>query len=526
MEQANFKENFKVFVRVRPFIERELIKSFSFPITDVAKNHDELHVYEFVVAELRSEAEIKKMLQNPKCYQIHQFRFDRVFDDQCSQADVFSHTTKPAIDRFFSGYNAAVFAYGQTGTGKTHTIEGTIDQPGLLYKAVEEVTNALKSWKKGSYLLTASYMQIYNENLADLLQPIGEKNAPVLNIKKNKDRGVYVENVKEVQIETPVQAFDTVRLGVANRSTAVTAMNALSSRSHAIFSLNLTKFVDEKTRIVSKLHLIDLAGSERITLTGVTGDRLKETKKINTSLSELSNVILALSKKKEDADFVQYRNSKLTRLLEDSLGGNTCTSFIATISPAHEALVESLSTLRFAARAKNIKSSVSLNRKENQTGHLKILERYKNDLVKFKGGELNENELDFSDLDGLSELFPKDKQDGRKANLALKAKNGAAFSPEGEENVLDLYKDMLMTQRDVLIEMTSKLNNKNMEIITLKRQIKEEKKQLGGEIFEIKEGIDTIVEALSKKNASIDLVSIAETLLKLQGLCNRAIKNN
>ena len=551
-QTTTFKENFKVYVRVRPFLERELTKSCSFSIADVVQGGKELHIYEFIVAEIKSEAQIKDMLKNPKFYQIHQFEFDRTFDDKSNQEDVFTTTTKPAIDYLLKGYNGAIFAYGQTGTGKTHTIEGSTDSPGIMMRTVEDLLTKLQSWKKDSYKLCASYLQIYNETVSDLLvkppdaktlkKNLSSEGKGGLDIKKHKEKGVFVEGIKEVEIENVGHGYEIIRTGINNRVSASTNMNELSSRSHAVFTLSLHKKVDKNSVVISKLHLIDLAGSERITLTGVTGARLQETKNINMSLSELSNVIIALGKKKDSGDFIQYRNSKLTRLLEDSLGGNTFTAFIATISPAHESLSETLSTLKFAARAKNVKTTVSMNKTIKEKGHLKILEKYKNDLMKFKG--MTAEELNFSDMDEeeAEELINSKLKNGKARPHSQIGKKGFkddkhdrhgdnSAVPMHEDGVLELYKEMLMAQRDVLIEMTTKLNNKNMEILSLKRKLKEESgSNVAGNsnkvLLELKEGIDSIVDALSMKNESLDLQNIAETLLKLQSKCNKAIKNN
>lgn len=532
--ETTFKENFKVFVRVRPFLERELTENCSFPITDVLPTNKDLHIYEFVISELKSKAEVKEMLQNPKFYQIHQFQFDRIFDESSTQNELFEHCAMPQIDYFIAGYNCTLFAYGQTGTGKTFTIEGIQNDLGLMFKTVEKVFEKIKSLKKDRAKLSISYLQIYNEIVFDLFDDI-PLNSTVdfnnyskkLQIKNSKEKGTFVENLKEITVESPNQTFALIQQGINNRASASNNLNSVSSRSHAVFCLTLEQKIDNSVTIFSKLHIVDLAGSERITLTGVSQERLTETKKINTSLSELSNVILSLNKKKDKEDFVQYRNSKLTRLLEDSLGGNTFTSFIATISPAHLMLAETLSTLKFAARAKNIKTNVSQNKKSNLDGHLKILNKYKNGLKKFGG---NQFEGDSPNFNNFSEILPSEIFDGKKlGNKFLNGKNNGDFFNDSEikvekEKIVEVYQEMMITQRDILIQMTNKLNNKNLELLTLKKKFGEgnkiQSKYGESEIREIKDGIDLVVESLCHAHKNMDLQSIVTLLLKIQTKCN------
>lgn len=511
----SFKENFKTFVRVRPFLERELKSGSDFTITDISDSKKDLHVYDFVVNNLKSHAEIKKMLKNPKHYQVHTFTFDYLFDAESTQEEVYDTTSKRSIEFFLKGYNASILAYGQTGTGKTFTIEGEKENPGIIYQVVGDVLNNLEGEKDTT--LTASYLQIYNEQLNDLLTN-KKKN---LDIKKAKHFGVFVENLTEKTISTLESAYDIIAKGSNNRTTASTKANDQSSRSHAVFILKLERKASEKEKIVSKLFLVDLAGSERIAITGVKGARLEEAKKINTSLSELSNVILSLSK--PGKNHVTYRNSKLTRLLENSLGGNSFTSLIATVSPSHISLNETISTLKFASRAKKIKNKVTKNKIKSKDGHLKILKKYNNDLKKYRNGDESFND---SVLDPLDDVLAGARENNEYDDELLNYN----YNNKVEEERLELYKEMLMNQREVLINLTNKLNNKNMEIMKLKQKVKQGGEKTsngtgGGETLKkVKEKVDRIVDSLSQKNKSIDLQSIAEDLLFLQALCNKNLK--
>lgn len=511
-----FKEELKIYVRIRPFLERELRTGSNFAITDISETKKDLHVYEFVVNALKSHAEISEMLKNPKYYQVHNFAFDHVFDEKSSQDDVYKITSQKSIDFFLKGYNATILAYGQTGTGKTHTIEGTANEPGIVYRVVEDILKLTKGMKDSK--ISASYLQIYNENLSDLLF---EKNSKPLDLKKDKQFGVYVENLTEKLITTLDQAYDIIKQGSNIRVTAKTMSNVQSSRSHAVFILKLERTISPKEIIVSRLYLVDLAGSERITISGVTGTRLEEAKKINTSLSELSNVILSLSK--PGNSYVTFRNSKLTRLLESSLGGNSFTSLIATVSPSHECLSETLSTLKFASRAKKIKNTVSVNKVKANDGHLKILQKYNNGLKKLKAQD-PDAAMEISQLDALDSIL-NGKKDRNEYDTELMAYN---YNDKEEEERLELYKEMLMNQREILIQLTNKLNVKNTEVISLKRKLQE--KQSGKDasnsdtLKTVKKKIDKIVDSLSTKNKSLDLQSIAEDLLFLQTLFSKTVE--
>ncbi len=262
------------------------------------------------------------------------------------------------------GYNGTIFAYGQTGTGKTHTIEGK-DRPeemkGLMPRAFDSVFHAIEADPSKQYLVRASYMEIYKEEIRDLLSK-NPKNK--LEIKERPDTGVYVKDLSSFVVKSVKEMTDVMYTGRGNRTTAETLMNEHSSRSHSIFMVTIETAqmgVDLKSHIrVGKLNIVDLAGSERINKTGAVGERLEEATKINLSLSTLCHVIATLTDPK-GAIYVPYRNSKLTRMLQDSLGGNTKTMMVANIGPAEYNYEESLNTLRYANRAKNIMNKPRIN---------------------------------------------------------------------------------------------------------------------------------------------------------------------
>lgn len=253
------------------------------------------------------------------------------------------------------GYNGTIFAYGQTGTGKTHTISGIPKDPthkGIMPRSFDTVFKSIECDSKCQYLVRASYLEIYNEEIRDLLSKNGQNKLEL----KEKDGTVYVKDLSTFVVKSPEDMMEVFNEGTVNRHVRATNMNDTSSRSHSIFTITIESSQigpDGKSHIkVGKLNIVDLAGSERLDKTGAQGEGAKEGIKINLSLSTLCHVISSLTDPK--CTFVPYRDSKLTRLLQDSLGGNTKTCMIANIGPADYNMDETLSTLRYASRAKNI----------------------------------------------------------------------------------------------------------------------------------------------------------------------------
>jgi kinesin family protein 3/17 len=281
------------------------------------------------------------------------------------QTDVYLETAKPIVNSCIDGYNGTVFCYGQTGAGKTFTMEGK-DEPkhlrGLIYNTFYHIFEHIETMSSEmEFLVRVSFLEIYNEELRDL---IGKDRSAKLEIKESKDTGVYVKGLTSYVVKDGSQIDNVLQTGKKNRTVGATLMNAESSRSHSIFMITIEtsekSVVDGENHIkMGKMSLVDLAGSERANKTGATGDRLKEGCKINLSLSALGNVISALVEGK--GGHVPYRDSKLTRLLQDSLGGNTKTVMVANISPADFNYEETLSTLRYASRAKKIQNKPKVN---------------------------------------------------------------------------------------------------------------------------------------------------------------------
>ncbi|CAI6327206.1 unnamed protein product [Periconia digitata] len=335
------------------------------------------------------------------------FTFDRVFDMASRQADVFDYSIKPTVDDILNGYNGTVFAYGQTGAGKSYTMMGTdIDDDvgkGVIPRIVEQIfASIMASPSSIEYTVRVSYMEIYMERIRDLLVPQND-NLPV---HEEKNKGVYVKGLLEVYVASVEEVYEVMRRGGSARAVSATNMNAESSRSHSIFVITVTqKNVETGSMKSGQLFLVDLAGSEKVGKTGASGQTLEEAKKINKSLSALGMVINALTDSK--ISHVPYRDSKLTRILQESLGGNSRTTLIINCSPSSYNDVETVSTLRFGMRAKAIKNKAKVNA-ELSPAELKAM-------LKKAQGQVTSFESYISNLEGEVALWrsgdsvPKDR---------------------------------------------------------------------------------------------------------------------
>ncbi|XP_067232121.1 kinesin family member 4 isoform X1 [Chanodichthys erythropterus] len=296
------------------------------------------------------------------------FTYDYVFDPTTEQEEVFNTAVSPLLSGLFKGYHATVLAYGQTGSGKTFSMGGTYtseqeNEPtvGVIPRVIQRIYQEKSKCADCEFLLAVSYLEIYNEEILDLL--CTSKDKPVISIREDPKDGIKIVGLTEKDVFTAEEMVSCLELGNSARTVGSTAMNAASSRSHAIFTISLEqrRKGDKNDVMVSKLHLVDLAGSERQKKTKAEGDRLKEGISINRGLLSLGNVISALGDESKKGTFVPYRDSKLTRLLQDSLGGNSHTLMIACVSPADSNIEETINTLRYADRARKIKNKPVLN---------------------------------------------------------------------------------------------------------------------------------------------------------------------
>lgn len=291
------------------------------------------------------------------------FAFDRIFDENANQTEVYEATTKNLLDSVLDGYNATVFAYGATGCGKTHTITGTAQQPGIIFLTMQELFEKIADRSEDKHTeVTLSYLEIYNETIRDLLVPGGSRQG--LMLREDSNQAVTVAGLTSHRPKDVQEVMDMIVQGNAYRTVSPTAANATSSRSHAVLQINVAQkdrnAAVNEPHTMATLSIIDLAGSERASATLNRGERLLEGANINKSLLALGSCINALCDARKK-NHIPYRNSKLTRLLKFSLGGNCKTVMIVCVSPSSEHFDETQNTLRYANRAKNIQTKVTRN---------------------------------------------------------------------------------------------------------------------------------------------------------------------
>ncbi|XP_028390814.1 kinesin-like protein KIF11-A isoform X2 [Dendronephthya gigantea] len=339
----------------------------------------------------KKEVSVKHDVADKSCI-TKTFGFDRVFDPNSTQLDVYRYVVCPLLEEVLLGYNCTVFAYGQTGTGKTFTMEGeksseggswdTEPQAGIIPRAMQQLFERLEAMPDCEYSVRVSFLEIYNEDLFDLLGSTLDSQKLRIFEDSARKGSVFVQGLEETIVRDKDEVYDILERGRAKRQTAATLMNAHSSRSHSLFSVTVhikeSSVTGEEMLKTGKLNLVDLAGSENVGRSGAVDKRLREAGTINQSLLTLGRVITALV---ERAPHVPYRESKLTRLLQDSLGGRTKTSIIATISPASCNVEETLSTLDYAHRAKNILNRPEINQKLTKKA---LIKEYTEEIDKLK----------------------------------------------------------------------------------------------------------------------------------------------
>uniref|UniRef100_A0A8C8JC36 Kinesin motor domain-containing protein n=1 Tax=Oncorhynchus tshawytscha TaxID=74940 RepID=A0A8C8JC36_ONCTS len=395
-------------LRIRPQLAREKIEG--------------CHICTFCMP-----AEPQVMLGKDKA-----FTYDYVFDMDSQQESIYTHCTEKLIEGCFEGYNATIFAYGQTGSGKTYTMGTGFDvniceeelgiiprAVGHLFRGIEERRQAATEQGKPvpEFKINAQFLELYNEEVLDLFESTrdmdGKRQKSTIKIHEDANGGIYTVGVTTRTVASEAEMMQCLKLGALSRTTASTQMNVQSSRSHAIFTIHLCQvrvcapddsssetdnrrangssdINSEFETLTAKFHFVDLAGSERLKRTGATGDRAKEGISINCGLLALGNVISALGDRSKRSTHVPYRDSKLTRLLQDSLGGNSQTVMIACISPSDRDFMETLSCLNYANRARNIKNKVMVNQDKasQQISALRTdIARLQMELMEYKTGK-------------------------------------------------------------------------------------------------------------------------------------------
>ncbi|XP_046715478.1 kinesin-like protein KIF21A isoform X2 [Silurus meridionalis] len=379
MNPGQDESSVRVALRIRPQLAREKIEG--------------CHICTFV-----TPGEPQVILGKDKA-----FTFDHVFDMDTDQETIYANCTEKLIEGCLEGYNATIFAYGQTGSGKTYTmgtgfdVSISEDELGIIPRAVSHLFKGIEQRRQAAteqgrpvpeFKINAQFLELYNEEVLDLFDSTRDmesrKQKSHIKIHEDASGGIYTVGVTTRTVSSEAEMMQCLKLGALSRTTASTQMNVQSSRSHAIFTIHLCQVrvctpsdnndnetdnrlangssdMDEFETLTAKFHFVDLAGSERLKRTGATGERAKEGISINCGLLALGNVISALGDRSKRSTHVPYRDSKLTRLLQDSLGGNSQTVMIACISPSDRDFMETLNTLKYANRARNIKNKVVVN---------------------------------------------------------------------------------------------------------------------------------------------------------------------
>ncbi|CAG9325637.1 unnamed protein product [Blepharisma stoltei] len=324
----------------------------------------------------------EKTVGIPYGKEMETFKLDRIFDPNSHQSEVYEFIGRPTIEDVLDGYNGTIFAYGQTGSGKTYTMMGYdfYDEEfrGIIPRAASQIFEFVRQDNgEIEYTLKCSMLEIYKETIKDLLDNVTKS----LSIKECPRRGIYVQGLNQVCVTSEKGLLDLLALGETMRTVASTKLNKTSSRSHMMFVLEVLQKLPNDSEKRGILNLVDLAGSEKVNHSGVTGNNMEEAKKINLSLSALGNVIHALVL---NNDHIPYRDSKLTRILQESLGGNYKTNLIVACSPSNKYIEETINTMKFAIRAKSIKNNVKINIKNSPENYIKLIEQLRAELTNAK----------------------------------------------------------------------------------------------------------------------------------------------
>eukprot|EP00026_Physarum_polycephalum_P001526 Phypoly_transcript_01528.p1 GENE.Phypoly_transcript_01528~~Phypoly_transcript_01528.p1 ORF type:complete len:1080 (+),score=256.77 Phypoly_transcript_01528:75-3314(+) len=356
--------NVRVICRFRPVNKRELEEAGKFDDTGF---------------KLLFEDDCNLAISNGK--QSYNFSFDRIFAPNSSQTEVYEITARPAVEDVLAGYNGTIFAYGQTGAGKTFTMFGpdkieSLNDRGIVPRTSAHIFEHIDSdGSKREYAIKCSFLEIYKEVVKDLLNP---KNADI-KIRESPQKGVWVDGLTEEFVTSEQDIADLITIGDNAKSVSSTGMNHRSSRSHSLFMIIIEQKEEDGTTKIGKLNLVDLAGSEKVGKTGATGQTLEEAKKINQSLSALGNCIHALTE--SNRGHIPYRDSTLTRILQESLGGNTKTTLMIATSPHPFNVEETISTLMFGKRAKTIKNTVKVNKQKSAAELAALIQALKKELA-------------------------------------------------------------------------------------------------------------------------------------------------
>ncbi|XP_066587811.1 kinesin heavy chain [Prorops nasuta] len=492
------------------------------------------------------------------------YLFDKVFKPNATQDKVYNEAAKSIVTDVLAGYNGTIFAYGQTSSGKTHTMEGVIGDPnkqGIIPRIVNDIFNHIYGMEENlEFHIKVSYFEIYMDKIRDLLD-VSKVN---LSVHEDKNRVPFVKGATERFVSSPEEVFEVIEEGKSNRHIAVTNMNEHSSRSHSVFLINVKQEnLENQKKLSGKLYLVDLAGSEKVSKTGAEGTVLDEAKNINKSLSALGNVISALAD--GNKTHIPYRDSKLTRILQESLGGNARTTIIICCSPASFNESETKSTLDFGKRAKTIKNVVCVNeeltaeewkrryeREKEKAARLKgKVEKLESELSRWRQGETVKPEEQVSLVEGPDVTTPII------ASVEVKIDDGPIPATPGgglmagslsneerqklEEECERLYqqlddKDEEINQQSQFVEKLKEQMEEQVELIAATRrdyeQLQEEMNRIQQENESAKEEVKEVLQALEElavnydqKSQEVELKnkeqeSLAEELLAKQAALN------
>ena len=399
---------------------------------------------------------------------VYRFNFDRIFPPSSTQQDIYDFGVKGIIESVLDGYNGTVLAYGQTSSGKTYTMQGEMDEErrqGIIPRMINHVFKYIYQNEGTDFMIKVSMIEIYQEKIRDLFD-CSRNN---LNIREDSIKGIYVDGASERYVGCPNDVLALLEVGSENRAVAATNMNEHSSRSHSIFILTINQTNKQQGfSKIGKLYLVDLAGSEKISKTGATGHTLEEAKNINKSLTTLGRVINSLTDGK--STHIPYRESKLTRVLQESLGGNSKTCLIITCSPSIYNESESLSTLRFGERAKKIKNKPKINKEVTVAELQKLVEQLKENLKKANQriSQL-ENYIRQKGLDvPMSEYKKQEDEEEKKKKIEEENKNR-----DKERNINELLQNMNKENLSLSDRITNALNifTNNEEDLTYDNRI-------------------------------------------------------
>nr|XP_029733269.1 kinesin heavy chain isoform X1 [Aedes albopictus]XP_029733270.1 kinesin heavy chain isoform X1 [Aedes albopictus]XP_029733271.1 kinesin heavy chain isoform X1 [Aedes albopictus] len=494
------------------------------------------------------------------------YLFDKVFKPNATQEKVYNEAAKSIVSDVLAGYNGTIFAYGQTSSGKTHTMEGVIGDPGkqgIIPRIVNDIFNHIYSMEVNlEFHIKVSYYEIYMDKIRDLLD-VSKVN---LSVHEDKNRVPYVKGATERFVSSPEDVFEVIEEGKSNRHIAVTNMNEHSSRSHSVFLINVKQEnLENQKKLSGKLYLVDLAGSEKVSKTGAEGTVLDEAKNINKSLSALGNVISALAD--GNKTHIPYRDSKLTRILQESLGGNARTTIVICCSPASFNEAETKSTLDFGRRAKTVKNVVCVNeeltaeewkrryeREKEKNGRLKgKVEKLEAELARWRAGEtVNvEEQLDLQDvmeastpnvevlLEKPADLPVPATPSGLAMVGSISADERTALEQERERlyqqlddkdeeinqqsQYVEKLKEQIMDQEELIANTRRDYENLQAEMTRIQQEnesAKEEVKEVLQALEELAVNYDQKSQEIESKNKEID--SVNDELLQKQTSLNSA----